>query len=302
VASEVEGLVVAFTGREGRTVRKGEPLVQLRKDHVELRLVAARAQLREAEARRTLAEQNRARARELFASQVLSRGQLDDSRSEFDAWQGRVEQLSAEIARIELELERSAIVAPFAGVVVAERTEVGEWVGRGDPVVELVSLHDLEVHVDVPERYFGTLRPGAPARISFDALPGADADGTITTLVPRANREARTFPAKIRIRSPEGQIGVGMLAQVSFSIGDARRATMVPKDAVIIRGEQRFVFQVNGDSKVDQVAVETGTGVGDWVELRGGAVTPGVKVITRGNERLQSGQEVEAEPLEYTGP
>ena len=157
VASEVEGLVIELAAREGTAVRKGQAIVRLRSDQLELRLVAAEADLREAEARLTLAESNLTRSQELFESQVLSKGQLDDSQSEFNAWQGRAERLKAEIASIKLDVERSTIRAPFAGVVVAERCAVGEWIDRGDPVAELISLYDLEIQVDVPERYFGTI-------------------------------------------------------------------------------------------------------------------------------------------------
>jgi multidrug efflux pump subunit AcrA (membrane-fusion protein) len=49
------------------------------------------------------------------------------------------------------------------------------------------------------------------------------------------------------------------------------------------------------------VSVETGTGVGSWVEIRRG-LAPGARVVTRGNERLRPGQAVEGEAGEYTLP
>jgi RND family efflux transporter MFP subunit len=301
VASEVEGLVVELAAREGTTVRQGQTIAQLRSDQLELRLAAAEADLREAEARLTLAENNLNRSRELFESQVLSQGQLDDSQSEFNAWQGRAQRLEAEIASIKLDIERSTIRAPFAGVVVAERCAVGEWIGRGDPVAELISLNDLEVEVDVPERYFSTIQSGYETTVEFESLPGYELSGKVSAVVPRANPQARTFPVKVRINNKDGKVGAGMLAQVSFSAGESYRATVVPKDAVITRGDRRYVYVLAEDSTVSQVPVETGVGAGAWVEVESG-LKPGTKVVTRGNERLQSGQKVAGEPLEYQLP
>lgn len=298
VASEVEAVVERILAHEGQTVRQGEPLVQLRKDHLELQREAAMAELREAEARLKQASRNLERSQKLFDTEVLSREQLDDSRYEFDAWKGKVEQLTADIARIELDIERSTVRAPFAGVVVAERTDLGQWVGKGDTVLELVSLYELEVRVEVPEQHFHELKPGAKTAVSFDAVPGYEVPGQVASIIPRASPQARTFPVKVKILNKEGRIGVGMLAQVELPVGESYRATVIPKDAVITRGEKRFVYLLNGDSTVDMVPVETGSGVGAWVEVQG-PVQPGAKVITRGNERLQPGQKVQGEPLEY---
>ena len=137
VASEVDGLVEALRVREGRTVRKGQPLVQLRTRDLELRLEAAEAGRREAEARLQQAEGDLERNQSLADQGILSASQFDQSRHERDAWRGRADQLSSEISRIRLDIERSSVKAPFSGVVLAERCDVGEWVNRGDPVVEM---------------------------------------------------------------------------------------------------------------------------------------------------------------------
>ncbi len=301
VASEVDGLVEALLVREGRTVRKGQALVQLRTRDLELRLEAAEAGLREAEARLRQAEGDLERNRGLFDEGILSASQFDESRYERDAWRGRSDQLSAEISRIRLDVERSSVKAPFSGVVVAERCEVGEWVDRGDPVVEMVSLHDLEVRVEVPERYFSELERGAEAQVSFAALPGHEVIGRVSAVIPRANPQSRTFPLKVRIPNEKRRIGVGMLARVALPAGEPYRATVVPKDAVIIRGAERRVYRLNGDDTVEPVTVDTGAGVGSWVEIRSG-IAPGMRVVTRGNERLQPGQSVLPEPGEYALP
>jgi len=301
IAGTVEGQVIDFPAKEGMRVREGQVLARLNTTPLELRLEVQRAALKEAEARLRLAESNLGRARELYASQVISKQQLDDSQSEFTAWQGRTESLKAEIARIQDEIARATIRAPLNGIVVRELTEVGQWLAEGGPVVELVAVDQVEIRVDVPERHFAALRVGAPATATFESLPGFRAQGRVLAVIPRADPQARTFPVKVRVSNERGRIGAGMLAQVSFPTGDMSRVTVVPKDAVISRGERKFLYRVNGDSTVDEVVVETGAGVGAWVEVRG-AIRAGERVVTRGNERLRPGQMVEATPIEYERP
>jgi membrane fusion protein (multidrug efflux system) len=301
VASEVAGLVEELLVREGDVVKKEQPLARLRTTSLELRRKASVASLQEAQARLKQAERNLERAKELKESGIISRQDYDDRFYEYDAWQGRVDQYQAQIDQIDFDLQQSIISAPFAGTVTAKRTEVGQWVAVGDPVMDMVSLDELEVVVEVPEQYFSSLNPGARASVTFEAVPGLEAGGHITAIIPRADPEARTFPVKMRIPNREGRIGVGMLAQVSFPAGESYRATVVPKDAVIRRGPQEFVFLVNGDNTVSMVPVETGQGVGSWVAVEG-PVQAGQKVVTRGNERLRPGQSVQGEPQEYQLP
>ncbi len=112
VASEIAGLVVAVSAREGERVGRGAPLVKLRRETAALRLAAVRGELKEAEARLELARASRDRAQGLFEEEVISVQQLDDALSEFAARHGRVEQLEAEVARLEDELERTVVRAP----------------------------------------------------------------------------------------------------------------------------------------------------------------------------------------------
>jgi RND family efflux transporter MFP subunit len=301
VASEVQGRVEQFPGREGIAMRKGSTLLQLNTDELALRLDVASAQLQEAEARFELAQRILKRARELIVDEVIAELDMDTAISEFHAWEGRVAQYTAEVARIELDLKRSTIRAPFHGIVVDEWTELGEWISVGEAVVEFLSLEDLEVHVDVPERYFRNLNPDAVATVTFEALPGVEVAGTVRAIIPRADPQAHTFPIKLSIPNREGRIGVGMLARVSLPAGEAYRAIIVPKDALVAQGPQRFVYLINGDNTVSRTPVEAGDGFGAWIVVDG-PLLAGARVVTRGNERLRPGQQVQGEPLEYALP
>lgn len=306
VASEIAGLVTEVPIREGERVRKGDLLAQLSGRSLELSLRAAQAQLEEAEARQKLAERNYERARELSASGVFSRQQLDDALYEFRAWQGRIDNLRAEIDRIRYEQERCSIRAPFDGIVISRHTEVGEWLKVGDPVAEVLSLEELDVVVNVPERYYRTVREGAPARLTLDAFPGSFVRGRVSAVIPRAEPQARTFPVRVRIRNEAGRIAAGMLAQVEldgvFETGEGPRlATIVPKDAVVREGAELRIYVLDGDGTAKAVPVSTGAAIGAWTEVNG-AVAPGQKVITRGNERLRPGQRVAGERVDYPLP
>ncbi len=301
VATEVAGVVEQLAARDGDRVRRGGALVRLRATDVRLRLEAARGQLQEAEARLKLANAQLERSRDLFEQQIVSRDTLDDAMAESEAWSGRVSQLRSDVARLEEDLKRTTVRAPFSGVVVREHVAEGEWVAVGDPVAEMVDLSDLEVTVEAPESYFAGLEVGSGARVVFDALGGREADGRVRAVVPKASPQARTFPVKVGIGADGGRVGVGMLARVVLPVGEPRPGVIVPKDAVAGQGAEAAVFVIGDEDRVRRVAVRTGVGVGAWVAVEG-ELAAGDRVVTRGNERLFPGQQVAPQPVEYELP
>ncbi len=301
VAGEVAGLVVELAVREGDAVETGQVLARLRTRNLELQQQASQSELKEEEARLKLAERNLERAQELFDSKVFSQQELDDAFFEFSAWQGRLDRLRAEIERILDDIERCTIHAPFNGVVTDKHTELGQWLAVGDPVVELMAVDDLRVLVQVPERYYRGLRVGSRVAVEFEAIGGRKTVGTVTAIIPRADAQARTFPVKLKFPNPGGKVAAGMLAQVAFSGGDAYRATIVPKDAVVSQNPHKVIYVIKDDGTVDPIRVRTAAGVGSWIEVSGN-VRPGQRVVTRGNERLMPGQAVQGEPIEYKLP
>lgn len=301
VASEVEGVVEALEAREGDRVQRGQSLVRLRRTNLQLRMQAVRGQLKEAEARQSLAQTSMERTRGLFEEQIISRQQLDDAISEFEAWQGRVEQLQAEVARLEDDLSRTTVRAPFAGIVVRELIAVGEWLAAGGGVVELLDFEDLEVTVEAPEGSFSGLQAGGAAHVVIASVNNLEVEGRVRAIVPRADDQARTFPVKISIANPDGKIAVGMLARVHLPVGVPENALIVPKDAIVEQGDQAVVFRIGEQGTVERVNVETGSAAGAWIAVTGD-LAAGDRIVTRGNERIFPGQAVEAEVLEYELP
>jgi RND family efflux transporter MFP subunit len=303
VASEVSGLVIEFPVRQGQTVQEGEVLARLRRENLELRLREARAQLSEDDARLQLAERTMQRTKELLEKGAVSQQDVDDRESEFNSLERRADRLRAIIEQLEDDLERTVIRAPFSGIVVQEHTQLAEWIDVGGEVLELMSLDELEVVIDLPERYYASVRPGDRASASFDALPGVKVTGVIRAVIPQADAQSRTFPVLMEIPNLDGKIGVGMVAQVELSFGKSRTTTIVPKDAIVVQDRGQSAYVLDEEDHVWTKDVVSGTAVGAWVEVKG-EIQPGQRVVTRGNERLRDGQKVRVNPTEvqYEAP
>jgi RND family efflux transporter MFP subunit len=304
IASEVAGVVEKLLAHEGQEVRRGQPIAQLRVEPMALSHRAAQGELAEAQARLHSAELRLERIQELAASEVVSRQNVDDASYEAEALRGRVAQLEAEVERLARDLAKATVRAAFDGVVGDEMVQPGEWLDVGAPVVELISVEQLEIRLAVPEKYFAALRTGVKVDVTVDAQPGERFAGTVRAVVPRADVRSRTFPVLVRIDNEDHRLGAGMLARVELLLGDPRdKALLVPKDALLSQDGEDILFVLDGGetATVRRLVVEVGSGLGSWMTVEGD-LEPGARVVIRGNERLADGQQVRGLAQEYPAP
>ena len=290
VASEIHGLVERFPIEEGDAVKRGQALAQLKTDTLELTLQAAEATLRETLVRHEQAERQLARTQSRHEEGLVTQKQLQDDLADEMALYEKASRLKTEKRRIQNDIGKSQVAAPFDGSVIQVFTQVGMWIQQGGPVAEIVDLHEVRIQVPVPERFISSLKIGDPATIRLDALPNFRAKGKILYIVSQADEASRTFPVRVGLNNPGQILKSGMMARLTLTVGTPVPVKVVPIDALVIQGDQYRVFVVNG-SKAEPVRVQVLTMTEDFAEIQG-PVEIGQRVVTRGNERLQPGQSI----------
>ncbi len=206
----------------------------------------------------------------------------------------------AEVERIDDQLAKHTIRAPFAGWVVERFTEKGQWVTRGGLIARIAELERVKVVAEVPEMSIRFLRPGAEVRVEFDAAPEQSWVGQVARVVPQADLLSRSFPVEVllenRVIDGVPVLKGGMLARAWLPVGQTGSVTVVPKDAVVLGVARPFVYCIDQTATtaggvtgtVRPVEVALGATVEGQVEVRNG-IEPGQLVVTRGNERLRPG-------------
>lgn len=290
VAGEIEGLVQQYPAVEGMPVKKGDLLAQLRTDTMQIQLDSALSSHREAQTRYQQAKQDLTRVHVLFEKELVTQKEMDDAQAEESAQQERLSQLDAQIRQVRDQLKKSSIPAPFDGWVTKEFTEVGQWVEVGGAIVEIVDLSHIKIEVPLPERFVRDIRVGDPVSATFASLTDFTVSGKVYSVVAQADRTARTFPVKIDIPNPDLLVKSGMAAHVTLQVGKRHEGLVIPKDALVLRGQQEYVFLVQ-DGTVNQILVHPITHLDSGVEVQG-ELQEGMTVVIEGNERLFPGQPV----------
>ncbi|MBW2018817.1 MAG: efflux RND transporter periplasmic adaptor subunit [Deltaproteobacteria bacterium] len=292
IAAEVSGLVEAFPVCEGDFVEKGDVLARLRATDLTLRLKAAVAAREKVRANLHFAEKELARYTKLKDTDSIAARKYDEALYQYQSLEQEFLRTEAEIMLLQDGIQKKTVVAPFAGFVAKEHTQVGEWMSVGGPVVTLVDLGHIRITVDVPEQYAVQLLPKDPVQVLVTSISSNEPFlGKISAILPEGDPDTRTFPVRVKLANPGLKIRSGMEARASFNLHTKKNALLVPKDAIVTAGTNRLVFVVaSGVAQPVHVQV---IGYYDGNVAVEGALKPGDHVVIRGNERLQPGQPVQ---------
>lgn len=294
VAASIEGYVIDYPVDEGQRVEKGDVITLLRDNILKLELDREKALLEEIQETHRQAKLDLERARKLIEEDAVTQKTLDDAITRERTQSLKIIQARARIEVLDANIAKKRITAPFAGQIVREHTEIGEWVERGAPVATLVDITSIFIRVHVPERSIRHVQKGSRVQVQIDAASEKPVEGVVVSVSDEGDPVARTFPVRVEISGREG-LRAGMSARVEIPTATARSALVIPKDACLLEGTRRHVFVIGPDSVATRVPVEIGASTGNSYEVTSG-LEAGARVVIRGNERLRSGMPVRVLP------
>ena len=285
IAAEVGGRLT-WVAEIGTSIAAGEPMAKI--DDAELRLQRDefRGVLASEQSRRGFLEREADRLRRLAAENNAAKSRLDEVQSDLDAATNDISVARARLAQIELQLERTEVRAPFAGLVTERLRTPGEHTNAGEEIVRLVDPDNLEVVARAPLSSLAFVAAGT--EMQFHSERHADT-GTIRALVPFGDSRSHMFELRLSIPSSPWRVGENL--RLSVPTGSPTEVLAVPRDALVLRREGATVFRINEDGTAEQVNVVPGIGSGDLVAITG-RLSAGDRVVIRGAERLRPGQTV----------
>lgn len=217
----------------------------------------------------------------------------------FDAARTRLALLGVpaeEIARLERSRQavtRLTLRAPVAGVVMDRPVVPGQAVGPGTTLMTIADLSRVWVLADLYERDLPYVRAGSRARFTSDALPGRVMEGTIEFVYPTVDPATRTTRARLALDNPGRALRPGMYGTVRVRGTPARAALVLPAEAVINTGNERYVFLVRPNGHFEPRLVRVGREEGDQVEILAG-IAAGDTVVASGSFLIDSESRLEA--------
>src|SRR5512139_2958964 len=312
------GQIVKLWVKEGDRVKAGQPLLELWNRDLAAQRELATRQLATSEERRreaciTAANSKRdaERTEQLAAKGFVSPQSAEDARAEARARGANCDALAADVKRAQAQirvtlagLERTTLAAPFAGIVAKVTGEVGEVTTPSPPgiptppAVDLIDDSCLYVSAPMDEVDAPRLKPGQPARITLDALPGRTFAGHVRRIAPyvtEVEKQARTVDVEVDFDTPpQDALLVGYSADVEAIIEHRDNVLRVPTQAIQQDGS---VLLLRKDDTLEARKIKTGLANWAFTEITSGLNAGDRVLLSFDQENVKAGVKVTPKPL-----
>ena len=262
LSSQVQSTVDKLLVREGTVVKKGQTLVVL--DSRDLREELARAQAESENARAHLD-----RMKQLYGEEAVSKQEKENADRTF-----KVAEASRRAALTKVSY--TIVTAPFDGVITEKKIEVGEIASPGQPLLKMEDPQRLRLEATVAEGDLQALSRGATIPVMIDALGSKTLSGMVAQILPTGDPATHTFLVKVELPLTPG-LKTGMFGRMLVDKGTGQ-TLVVPRAAVIERGELTGLYIVGPDSLARLRWVKLGRTVGESIEILSG-VTAGERLL-----------------------
>jgi RND family efflux transporter MFP subunit len=306
--TEIAGRLVRIVAGEGRSVRRGALIAKLDAREFEVAAEEARSKYFQAlsllaleeqplelperpadwqkqidelvrlEKAGTITREERLMREVALDLEALKKGYF---RVEVLAGRSGIAEARATMERARLDLERTEIRAPFAGIITELEISAGEQVTIGQTICTLVNNIDIEAKVGVLESDIGKLTVGGPALLAVPALDET-LQVTVDIISPRFDEQSRTCQVLLRLKNRGGRVRPGMFVRAIIAGETFDDRLLVPKEAILTRDGRPLLFKIDGD-RAKWLYVKVGRQNDQLVEitrvLQGGSLSPDDQVV-----------------------
>jgi multidrug efflux pump subunit AcrA (membrane-fusion protein) len=283
-------------------------------DGIQAAINQAKAQQKQAEANFSMAQASYSRYENLSTEKIISNQEFDTIKTELRMAEAQLnvaqegvsrhefqkEELMMSLARAQSEVKEAEVFksharvkAPFAGTIVKKHVDAGGFATPGVPLLEIENPDGFRLEVDVRETEFANqVELGREVPVQIDALGESLIIGKVVEAAPSADPLSRTFRVKIALPEQAG-IKSGMYGK-ALCPRDERQTILIPREALIKRGQLEQVFTVDDNHIAHLRLVKTGKIFNDRLEILVG-LQNGETIITNPKPGLKDRSRVTVE-------
>jgi multidrug efflux system membrane fusion protein len=272
---ETAGRITEVPLEKGSSIKKGDVIARLAMADRQARLKKASALVN----RYTIANEA---AQKLSKKQFRSKVQLAETVS-------NLESAKAALRSVSVDIERTAVRAPFDGILNDVGVEIGDYVAIGDVSATIIDLDPILVIGEVTEQASGLLSIGDKASIKL--IGGNNLDGSISYISKIGSAKSRTFRIEVSLRNSDWTISEGLTTELRLKQGLIKAHFLSPAVLTLNElGELGVKTVKSGQVQFHKVQIIDDTQQGVWLT----GLPDEVELIVVGQEFVRSNQKVQS--------
>ncbi|MBN2143791.1 MAG: efflux RND transporter periplasmic adaptor subunit [Candidatus Aureabacteria bacterium] len=274
---EISGTIARILVDKGNPVKTGDLLAELNKDELLLKEKYKKNSLEgeqiELEKARRILEETQEKAKT---------GYIAPEKLKEDELNVRLKENKVKAAELELEsalesLKKSELRAPFDGVVLEKKIELGENISSTREAFILLDIHHVYADIEINEKKLAHIEPGQPIEMKTN-IHKQTITGTIESIVPAVQGKAMVLSARAKLDPTEASLLPGMFVTGDITIYEKKDCLVLPLKAVSKEDDSIFVFIADMEKKTakkqivslahvsrDEAVIKEGLNEGDQV-------------------------------------
>ncbi|HEY7291571.1 MAG TPA: efflux RND transporter periplasmic adaptor subunit [Vicinamibacterales bacterium] len=302
VSAPLQARVISLRAVEGQRVGTGDVLATLESGE----LAKARGELATAQARRDLAQRAADRKRSLNNEQIVPTREVQEAENEVIAADAQVRAAQASLRSLGAPDQAGdgasastlMLRSPISGVILERTIALGQTADPSKPLFRIGDVSTLWLTVHAFERDAVRLAKGAPARITFAAIPGRTFQGSVALIGQSVDPDSRTVAVRIDLSNRDGMLRPGMSATAWLPVGEQGTLLAVPAAAVQRVRDRWCVFIPKDDRTFEIRPIGRGRDIAGEVEILSG-VRAGEPIVVDGAFLLKAETERSAAEGEH---
>lgn len=292
IQSQVSGYLISQDFQEGSYVHQGQVLFQIDPRPFQAALDQAKAQLAQAEARRSLAEVNVKRDTPLAQQRAVAQSQLDTELATLQEAKANVQAAQAAVETADLNLGFTKVRSLIDGIAGTATVQIGNLVGPSAVLTTVSKLDPIKVYFPISEQeylQFVAAKSANGMQLELVLSNGAvKKNGHIVFTDRQVDPQTGTIRMVGAFPNPGNILRPGQFGRIRAVTGISKSAIVIPQRSVSELQSKYQVAVVGADNKVAIREVKLGQRIGNmWVVKEG--LKPGELVIAAGVSKVHDG-------------
>jgi RND family efflux transporter MFP subunit len=304
LAFEISGQLKAISLEVGQKVQLGDLLAEIDPRSLQAQVEQATSGVEQVQAQLANADADFRRQDELLKKQVTTQAAFDRAQAGLLSARAQRDQAQRQLELATHNLERSKLIAPFAGKIARIDVKSFAQVTAGQPVLTLFSDDRFETSFLAPASVFQSMKIGQPVDVKVADMPQLQLKGRIKELGSQA-LQVSAFPVVVRLDNNEAGLNAGMAVEVAVEepLLGAEGGFLVPLGVLVPEGGKdigrtAMVFVYDSATSTVRRRKITAGGIRDNQLVVTDGLSAGEIVASAGVSYLVEGQKVKLLPLQ----